>query len=89
MAVGGLNGGGRGAGAVEALGTALTEGLDGHAEEEEAAEPEPAEPAFFEEGLLEAGGERGRHWPNSRRRKRKIQSTPMTCQYQTVVSTKT
>lgn len=29
------------------------------------------------------------HWPNSRSRKRKIQRTPMTCQYQTVVSTKT
>ena len=29
------------------------------------------------------------HWPNSRRRKRKIQRTPMTCQYQTVESTKT
>jgi len=29
------------------------------------------------------------HCPNSSRRKRKIQRAPMTCQYQTVVSTKT
>jgi hypothetical protein len=29
------------------------------------------------------------HWPNSKRRKRKTQRIPMTCQYQTVVSTNT
>jgi hypothetical protein len=30
-----------------------------------------------------------RHWPYSSSRKRKIQSTPMVCQYQTMESTKT
>jgi hypothetical protein len=55
VAVGGLDGRGRGLGVVEALGAALKEG----------------------------------HWPNSRRRKRKIQRTPMQCQYQTVESTST
>lgn len=89
VAVGGLYGRGSGAGAVETLGAALAEGLHGHAHGQEASEPEPAEAAFLETCILKESCRWELHCPNSSRRKRKIQRTPMTCQYQTVVSTKT